>query len=231
MQPLRGRHAASIVVVMGTRLEHVIARNVALLRNEHSATQPDLAGKMQANGFTWSTNRVAQIETLHRPVSLLEVVGLAAVFGVSVSTLLAGDDEITLPSGATWPLSVVRDALAGKTRVEIRDATKEELEDLRSSGEDLRKMAGKLGVRWQDLDALAYRVFGQSFHAEREARTGDISGLSKRSAQTKRGHVSRALLAAVEDHLGDDAHRAKVLAALHKEVEEGLRAVRARGTK
>jgi len=215
MQPLRGRWAASIVDNMGTRLEHVIARNVALLRTEHSATQPDLAGKMKANGFTWSTNRVAQIETLHRPVSLLEVVGLAAVFGVSVSRLLAGDDEITLPSGATWRLSVVRDALAGEPRVEIHDATKDELEDLRSSGEDLRKMAGKLGVRWQDLDALAYRVFGQSFHAEREARTGDVSGLSKRSAQTKRGHVSRALLADVEKYLGEGPDRLDKLTALH----------------
>ena len=199
---------------MGSRLEHVIARNVALLRTEHSATQSDLAGKMQALGFTWSTNRVAQIETLHRPVSLLEVVGLSAVFGVSVSRLLAGDDEITLPSGATWPLSVVRDALVGET-LEIRDATKEELEDLRSSGEDLRKMAGKLGVRWQDLDALAYRVFGQSFHAEREALTGDVSGLSKRSAQTKRGHVSRALLAAVNDYLGEGQQRLDRLTELH----------------
>ena len=204
---------------MGSRLEHVIARNIALLRTEHSATQPDLAGKMQANGFTWSTNRVAQIETLHRPVSLLEVVGLAAVFRVPVSRLLAGDDEINLPSGATWPLSVVRDALKGPVDgmgpVEIHDATKEELEDLRSSGEDLRKMAGKLGVRWQDLDALAYRVFGQSFHAEREARTGDVSGLSKRSAQTKRGHVSRALLAAVNDYLGEGQQRLDRLTELH----------------
>ena len=186
---------------------------------------------MRANGFTWSTNRVAQIETLHRPVSLLEVVGLSAVFFVPVSRLLAGDDEIDLPSGDTWPLSVVREALAGPVNgvgpVEIHAATKQELEDYRASGEDLRKMAAKLGLRTEDLDALAYRVFGQSFRAEREARTGDVSSLTKRSAQTKRGHVSRALLAAIEDHLGDDAQRGKVLAALHKEVDEGLRAVRA----
>ena len=215
MQPLHGRHAASIVTIMGTRLEHVIARNVALLRTEQRATQPDLAGQMQAKGFTWSTNRVAQIETLHRPVSLLEVVGLAAVFGVPVSRLLAGDEEIDLPSGATWPLAVVRDALAGKKRVEIRTATKEELEDFRVSTEDLRKMAAKLGVRPEDLDALAYRVFGQSFRAEREARTGDVSGRSKRSAQTKRGHVSRALLAAVDDYLGEGQERLDRLTALH----------------
>jgi len=174
---------------------------------------------MRANGFTWSTNRVAQIETLHRPVSLLEVVGLSAVFFVPVSRLLEGDDEIDLPSGDTWPLSFVRDALAGPVNgvgpVEIHDATKEELEDYRVSSEDLRKMAGKLGVRWQDLDALAYRVFGQSFHAEREARTGDVLGLTKRSAQTKRGHVSRALLADVEKYLGEGPERLDKLTALH----------------
>lgn len=219
MQPLRGRHAASTVGVMGTRLEHVIARNVAQLRADRGRTQPELAGMMRANGFTWSTNRVAQIETLHRPVSLLEVVGLSAVFLVPVSRLLAGDDDIERPSGDTWPLSVVRDALAGPVNgvgpVEIRDATKEELEDYRVSSEDLRKMAGKLGLRPEDLDALAYRVFGQSFRAEREARTGDVSGLSKRSAQTKRGHVSRALLADVEKYLGEGPDRLDKLTALH----------------
>ncbi len=206
---------------MSSRLEHVIARNVAELRAEHNATQPDLAGRMRANGFGWSTNRVAQIETLRRPVSLLEVVGLARVFFVPVSRLLAGDDDVDLPSGATWPLAVVRDALAGKSRVEIRPATKQELDAYRADSEDLRKMAAKLGLRSKDLDTLAYRVFGQSFRAEREARTGDVSGLSKRSAQTKRGHVSRALLAAVEDYLGEGQHRLDRLKELDTTTESG----------
>lgn len=193
---------------MGARLEHVIARNIAELRAERQATQPELAARMRANGFGWSTNRVTQIETLRRPVSLLEVVGLARVFGVPVSRLLAGDDEVTLPSGDTMPLSVVRDSLAGDKHVEIRPATEQELAAYRTDSEDLRKMAGKLGLKHPSvLDTLAYRVFGRSFWAERQAREGDVSSLSKRSAQTKRGHVSRALLADVEKYLGEGQHR------------------------
>lgn len=187
---------------MGTRLEHVIARNVSELRADRGATQPDLAARMHASGFAWSTNRVTQIETLRRPVSLLEVVGLAHVFFVPVSRLLAGDDEITLPSGDTMPLAVVRDALAGVDRGEIRELTAEESAQWQASGDDLRKMAAKLGVSPSDFETLAYRVFKQSFRAEREARLGDVSGLSKRSAQTKRGHVSRNLLAEIREHLG-----------------------------
>lgn len=207
---------------MGSRLEHVIARNVAELRTEHQATQPDLAEKMHAGGFGWSTNRVAQIETLRRPVSLLEVVGLARVFFVPVSRLLAGDDEITLPSGGTMPLAVVRDALAGVARVEVRDVTPEESAAYRADGEDVRKMAAKLGLKHPSvLETLAYRVFGQSFRAEREARLGDVSGLSKRSAQTKRGHVSRALLAAVDDYLGEGQHRLDRLKELDTTTESG----------
>ena len=213
---LRERHAASIVSVMGSRLEHVIARNVTELRTEHNATQSDLAAKMTANGFKWATNRVAQIETLHRPVALLEVVGLSHVFSVSVSRLLAGDEDVDLPSGETMPLKAVRDALEGKQPPpRIWTPTVEESAAHQATGEDLRKMAAKLGVRPADLDTLAYRVFGQSFRAEREARTGDVSGLSTRSAQTKRGHVSRALISDVESYLGEGPERLDRLTALH----------------
>jgi transcriptional regulator with XRE-family HTH domain len=201
---------------MGSRLEHVIARNVTELRTEHNATQSDLAAKMTSHGFAWSTNRVTQIETLRQPVALLEVVGLSYVFSVSVSRLLAGVDEVDLPSGDTMSLKAVREALEGKQPPpRVWTPTPEESAAYQASGEDLRKMAGKLGLRPEDLDALAYRVFGQSFRAEREARTGDVSGLSKRSAQTKRGHVSRALLAAVDDYLGEGKQRRDRLKELH----------------
>ena len=186
---------------MGPRLEHVIARNVSELRTETDATQHDLAESMRERGFRWQTNRVAQIETLRRPVSLLEVVGLSRVFGVPVSRLLAGEDKIDLPSGAAIPLSEVRAALAGEPEtISLADFVTLVAPD--DSRDDLRKVAKGLGLDAKDLQALAYSLWGQSFHHERATRLGDVSGLSKRSAQTKRGHVTRALLADVRDHLG-----------------------------
>lgn len=218
---------------MGTRLEHVIARKVAELRTEHGWTQADLAREMRDWGFTWATNRVAQLETLRRPVSLLEVIGLAMVFDLPVEQLLAGDDKIALPDGREFPLAWLRKAVIEgqpKTRFPIFSA--QHYMDGQADYQDLRKMAAKLGLSApEDLDALSRTVFGQPFHNEREARLGDITGLSKRSAQTKRGHVSRELLAAVKEYLGDDAHRTETLDALHATQKKNNDAADARGTK
>ena len=199
---------------MGTRLEHVIARNVAERRTDRGWTQADLAREMHTWGFTWATNRVAQVETLRRPVSLLEVVGLAMVFDLPVVELLAGDDKIALPDGREFPLVFLREALiAGHPKARI--FTAERYLAGEADYQDLRRMAAKLGLSApEDLDALARKVFGQSFHAEQEARLGDVSGLSKRSAQTKRGHVSRALIADVEKYLGEGPDRLDKLTAL-----------------
>jgi len=216
---------------MGTRLEHVIARNVAELRTEHGWTQAELAREMHAWGFTWATNRVTQLETLRRPVSLLEVIGLAMVFDLPVERLLAGDDKIALPDGRDFPLVFLREALiAGHAKARL--FTAEHYLDGEADYQDLRKMATKLGLSApEDLDAVARKVFGQSFRDERDARAGDVSGLSKRSAQTKRGHVSRALLEEVDKYLGDDVHRAETLDALHATQKKNNDAADARGTK
>ena len=218
---------------MGTRLEHVIARNVTELRTDHGWTQADLAREMRAWGFTWATNRVTQLETLRRPVSLLEVIGLAMVFDLPVQRLLDGEDKIALPDGRPFPLAWLRKAVIEgrpKTRFPIFSAQHHLAGE--ADYQELRRMAAKLGLSTpEDLDALARTLFGQPFHNEREARLGDITGLSKRSAQTKRGHVSRALLADVEKYLGDDAQRTETLDALHATQKKNDDAADARGTK
>ena len=177
-----------------TRLEHVIARNVIELREEKSATQSDLAEKMRKNGFAWQTNRVTQIETLRRPVSLLEVVGLSRVFHVPVGRLLEGADNVDMPDGTTMPLKKVRGALVADPEFVVRDATPAEIEQHKTNTDDLRKIAKRLGATVAEVDEMSYRVFGKSLFAERDQRAGDLSELSPRSAQTKRGHVTRGLI-------------------------------------
>jgi transcriptional regulator with XRE-family HTH domain len=178
---------------MGPRIEHVIARNVAELRAQQDATQHDLAERMRVAGFGWQSNRVAQIETLRRPVSLLEVVGLSRVFGVTVARLLAGDDEIELPSGKTMPLLAVRDALLTEPEA-LPDLTPDESERRSAGHDDLRKLAKSLDLDVNDLQVLSYRMWGWGFWYERARRLGDVSGLNKRSAQTKRGHITRQII-------------------------------------
>lgn len=210
---MRGRQAASIVVIMGSRLEHVIARNLAELRAERSSTQTDVAEAMRRVGFRWQVNRVAQIETLRRPVALLEVVGLSRAFGVPVSRLLSGEDEIDLPTGTTVPLAAIRAALAGEP---VSPDEWQVAERRNAARDELRKVAKRLDLDWKDLSALSFTMWGgRSFFAERESRLGDVSGLSKRSAQTKRGHVTRALLADIADFLGEGQQRMDILDELH----------------
>jgi transcriptional regulator with XRE-family HTH domain len=206
---------------MGTRLEHVIARNVAELRAEKDATQHDLAEMMRVHGFGWQSNRVAQIETLRRPVSLLEVVGLSRVFGVTVSRLLAGDDEIDLPSGETMWLGVVRDALLTEPEA-APDMTAEESERHTAARDDLRKLAKGLDLDVDDFQVLSYRMWGRSFWVERAHRLGDVSGLSKRSAQTKRGHATRQIIKDVRAWLDDHPEELEpaALEKLHAEIAE-----------
>jgi transcriptional regulator with XRE-family HTH domain len=200
---------------MGSRLEHVIARNVAELRTERGWTQAELAEEMRAWGFTWATNRVTQLETLRRPVSLLEVIGLGMVFAVPATRLLGGDDRITLPDGREFPLVFLREALIGG-EPERRFFTPKDYMQSEADFQELRKMAAKLGLsNPEDLATLAHKMFGHSFRDEQDVRLGDVSHLSKRSAQTKRGHVSRAMLAEVEGYLGEGKERAVKLDHLH----------------
>ena len=85
-----------------------MARNIIERRKAHGWTQADLASRMRVEGFTWQTNRVTQIETLRRPVSILELVGLSRVFGIKARALMAGDDSIELPGGTAVPIEDLR---------------------------------------------------------------------------------------------------------------------------
>ncbi|SET48790.1 helix-turn-helix domain-containing protein [Nonomuraea wenchangensis] len=101
---------------MAVRLEHVIARNMAELREQQGWTQADLARQMCAQGARWTPNRVTQLETLRRPVSLMEIVLLATVFGVPVVRLLFGDDLVEMPSGEEIPLDRFREGFQPSRR-------------------------------------------------------------------------------------------------------------------
>ena len=205
---MRGRQAATTLDIMGPRIEHVIARNVTELRDERGTTQTDLAEAMRRIGFRWQANRVAQIETLRRPVALLEVVGLSRVFGVPVSRLLAGEDEIALPTGTTAPLAAIRAALAGEP---ISPEEWQVAERRNAARDELGKVGKRVDLGWEDLQRVSYVMWKMPFFTARELNLGDVSGLSKRSVQTKRGHVTRALLAEISDFLGEGRQRQDIL--------------------
>lgn len=96
------------------RLEHVMARNAAELRQERGWTQRDLAMGMTVHGYRWTSNRATQVETLRRALSLDEMAALCGVFEVPLDRLLAGphSELVDLPMpGHRTTLGAIRAAL------------------------------------------------------------------------------------------------------------------------
>lgn len=182
---------------MHVKLEHVIARNLAELRTEVRMTQSEVAQRMRSAGLgNWQQNRVTQIETLRRPVTFLEVLVLALVFEVPLARFFCGEDDVELPDGHAVPLQVLRQIAEGTVPERawpVREAA--------PATDELRRIAQRLEIPVGALDWLAAQIYGAAFIEEREKRLGDTSGLSQRSAQTKRGNVTRGLVAEMKGYI------------------------------
>jgi len=189
------------------KLEHVIARAMAELRLEKGWTQADLARRMTEVGLSWTPNRVTQLETLRRPVSLYEVAALSWVFEVPVTRLLPGYDRIEAPDGKTViPLADIRASLAGHKVVHVPGRVRTVVGGY---DDEIRKVAQRLDLEPRMLDWLARRLYGRTFIEEREARLGpDIADLPKQSARTKRGHITRTLITDVSRLLDETGREA-----------------------
>lgn len=189
------------------RLEHVIARNMARLRGDRGWTQADLAAQIRRFGLPWTSNRVTQLETLRRPVSLMEITALAWVFAVPLTRLLEGDEHVTVSCDISVPLTTVRAIWSGDDSAYTPE--REHAEDPRYSADELRRIAKRIGTTTTAVDQAAVDLYGRSFLAERDKRAGNLSGLSKASARTKRGHVTRTMIDEIATYLSAGADREK----------------------
>ena len=179
--------------IQGTELDHVVARNLRQVADARDLRHVDVAMYATAVGLHWTANTVAQILTLRRGLSLLELPLLAAALGVPVGDLLAGDDAIALPNGETMPLADIRAALTSK-RAGKSPVTHQPLD----STEDERKLANRLGISVARLQTIAGQMFGRTVTEERDSRVGELSALPKRVAQAKRGHAMREVASEIE---------------------------------
>lgn len=187
------------------KLEAIIARAMAELRLERGWTQADLAWRMSGMGVKWAPNRVSQLESLRRPISLFEVAALSWVFEVPVTRLLPGEQAVEAPDSQTIvPLAHIRAALTGDVTVQL--SAREAGERQKSYDEEIRRIAKGLDVEPRILEWLSHELYGKAFIDERETRLGDVSDLSKHSARTKRGHVTRTLTAEIQEHIECDGH-------------------------
>jgi|SRR5450755_226211 hypothetical protein len=190
--------ASSTSAGLPARLEHVVARNTAQLRRNRGWTQLDLAREMAKVGLGWTPGRAQQVESLAGTLTLPEVLGLCWVLHVPIADLLDGDDQVGVPGSArTFPLHQFRDALTGHGAIRQPDRRAENA----AAVEEVRAKAAKLGLSTDVFIELCQQRFGHSFRTERDQRAGDLSKLSPRAAQVKRGHVARAVLADLREHI------------------------------
>jgi transcriptional regulator with XRE-family HTH domain len=180
------------------KIEHLIARNVIDLRNDRGWTQSELASRMRGAGFSnWQQNRVTQIETMRRPVALLEVIVLSWVFGVPLARLFQGDGDVEFPDGESVPLGRLQALVMG----DVPSVRPVPWAHEGPATDELRKIAKQLDLPVHVVDWLATSVYKRPFIEEREVRLGDVSGLAKRSVQTKRGNVTRIMIGELSGYI------------------------------
>jgi hypothetical protein len=188
-------------------LDAVIASRLRAKLDSNGTRREDFARDMSALGFRWTGNRVTQVVTGRRPMSMLELAAACSVLGVSLKQLLlpvghSSSSEVVLSEDATVPLRDVVDALADGSRTWARRSAHESLLGrlLGGSTEANYKAARRLEVPAEEVDAAARTLWGRPLAEERDGRVEEVQGEDPRVVQARRGHVTRALLDELRAH-------------------------------
>jgi transcriptional regulator with XRE-family HTH domain len=188
-------------------VEDVVARNLRRLRTARGWTQSDLALRMRGAGFAnWRANRVTQVETQRRAVSLAELLMLSWVLGEPLARFVDGAGDVELPGGQAVALKDVQAIVAG----DITGTGEPPRVSPGAPADELRRIARQLDLPVDVLEFLARSLYGHGFMEERDARTGDVTGMDKRSAQTKRGLATRTIAAELAGFLRGEGARERL---------------------
>lgn len=181
-------------------LDEVIADNVRRLREQLGWRQADLAEAMHLRAG-WSTSTVSWVESLRRRVDAAELVWLCDALGVSVDELLAapGSTRVSMSGGLPVPLALLRRTATRGGAV----AKPVQTPDAALVHDDERRAAARLGITADEFRAVMVAQFGRSLAGERDRRLGDVSMLSPRSVQAKRGHATRTIISEVSEMLNE----------------------------
>lgn len=184
-------------------LDAVLAGQMRTALDERRLSREDFASRMRSLGFRWTGNRVTQVVTARRPMSLLEIAGVCSVLQVSVEELLLfADSKVDLPGGQV-DVADVASALGGGDMWARKQATLAQMSAVFADHMDATvKAAKRLGVTTADVDAAARTLWGQTLAGERDKRVQPVEGETPRALQARRGHITRALLAELREQLG-----------------------------
>lgn len=209
-------------------ISEVVGKNLRTWREEAELTQSEVARAAGELGFSWRQSTVAAIENGRREVSLGEFLALPFIVNrlapnagggrfLHLAGLLQGGGTDVALSPDTWlhdPTNnlqgLVRSGIVGVEdgipagAVRPRPGVLKEIpERVEGVLEAEGKAARSLAVSPMEIRAASHRVWGRSLTDEREARLkGRVDDdASPRSLQAHRGHVTRELLAELEEVL------------------------------
>lgn len=176
-------------------LDALLAGRLRELLAEQGMRHQDLADGMRGLGFPWTANRVTQVVTGRRALSLLEIAGLCELLRRPLADLLEHNGDVALPTGSVRTLDLAN-ALAG--RPGGWQARGEARRILRSWDEATAKTARRLGATPDEVLAASYALWRRDIAEERDQRvereTVAADEDDPRRLRARRGHVTRALV-------------------------------------
>jgi hypothetical protein len=185
-------------------LDEAVAKGLRALLDEADMRHEDLARAMTNLGFRWNANRVTQIVTGRRPMSLLELAGVYAVLRRPVGDLVGDKGEVELPGGwievALVQRALTRGGHAWVSKRKVESALRDAFAEREEAG---LKAAKRLGRTAAEIDAASRKLWGLSLAAERDRRVeerADEPSKTPRALQARRGHVTRALVEELRRH-------------------------------
>lgn len=209
--------------------DEVIGAHVRALRETKKASQDDLARRMRFYGFVdWQQGTVSAVERGARRLSVLELAFLAYWGKTEVAWFVETSESIEANahgqiSGRTFsrmwrgrpvagrelpkPMLARALGLSERERAAASQAARSKAER-----QAALRLADDLGAAvTADAVALAsVRLWGRSLTDERDARVASQGiGLSARSVQALRGHVTRALIDELRPSIARRAGRRK----------------------
>jgi transcriptional regulator with XRE-family HTH domain len=99
---------------LGASFGEIIGANLKSLRNRAGWSQERLAGAMSRAGYDWKRITMAQVEAGTRRISLEELAGLSALFGIPLVFFLVPTDlALDLPAAQVQP-DQVKEVLLGR---------------------------------------------------------------------------------------------------------------------
>jgi transcriptional regulator with XRE-family HTH domain len=216
-------------ILLGMRqpLSQALGKVLRGIREQHGARQDDLARAARAAGVRWTASSVASLETGRRALTIDETVRLPAILhqlgvpaaaasrtsGQSPLKVLADANDILIvvcgrevvqDTGQRWEKSIAQIQAGERAVKAFPRVTKDVMAAARADEDGVleQRIARRFKVDPLTVAVAARLCWGRGLSEERDLRSAEAAaGVTRRVAQTIRGHVTRQLVAELEPDL------------------------------